>query len=85
MEKITRYVEDVLIVAGVGLGLAQIEQILGIVLLAFQVILILFRAFVKIRSYLKDGKTDKAIEEAKKTQEEIRELTGRNKDGKKDE
>ena len=84
--KVVSHVESVLVVAGVGLGLAQIEQILGIVLLVFQVLLILFRVAVKIHSHMKKGEIKEALEEAKKGQDELKELTrkGENEDGKKD-
>ena len=75
--------ENVLIVCGVGIGLAQIEQILGIVLLAVQVILIFVRVGMSVYKKIKEGKIQDAIEEAQKGQKEIQALTEKGKkDGK---
>ena len=81
--KVIDTTENVLIVCGVGIGLAQIEQILGIVLLAVQVILIFVRVGMSVYKKVKEGKIQDAIEEAQKGQEEIQALTGKGKkDGK---
>ena len=74
--------EDVSIVFGVTIGIAQIETILGIIVLAFQIILILYKCGMKIYEHIKN-KDVKGIEtDLKETIDELENLSDKNKDGK---
>lgn len=75
-------IEDVLIGAGVGVALIDIQTILGIILLAVQLSLLLFKLITKILNGIKN-KDSKEIETAlKDAEEEIKSLSDKNKDGK---
>ena len=55
-----------LIVVGTALGLAQIESILGIILLIVQVVLVLWKLIEKFKKSDSPEETLKALEEAQK-------------------
>lgn len=75
-------IEDVLIGAGVGVALIDIQTILGIILLVVQLSLLLFKLITKILNGIKN-KDSKEIETAlKDAEEEIKSLSDKNKDGK---
>ena len=80
-EKAFTITENVLTVFGVTLGLAQIEQILGIVLLSVQVVLILVRVGLKIYKHVKEGKLDEAIATAEEGKHDIEDLIEKGKKG----
>lgn len=82
MDSVAKHIETGFIVAGVGLGIAQIEQIMGIILLAFQILLILFRVGLRIYKHIKDGDLEKASDEAQKGADDIGNLRKKD-DGKK--
>lgn len=67
MEKVINGLETCFIVLGSALGLSNIENILGIILLIVQFGLVIF----KIVLYLKNGDVDKAIEVVEDIAEEI--------------
>ena len=75
--KIFNVVEDSLIVFGITISIPLIESILGIVILAFQIIMISVRGILKIYKKIKEGKMDEAIEEANKTVDDIKEISGK--------
>ena len=53
------YVEDGVIVAGVSYGIAEIQTILGIILLALNIGLILYKMIYKIVTHVKNKEFDK--------------------------
>ena len=55
--------DDVLIIGGVTISLSMIQTILGIVILSAQVVLIITKGILKIRSAIKN-KNPKEIEDA---------------------
>ena len=74
--------EDVSIVFGVTIGLSQIQTILGIIILVFQIILILYKCGLKIYKRIKN-KDAKGIEtDLKETIDELEKLSDKDKDGK---
>lgn len=58
--KASEIVEDVTIASGIGLSLMDIQRILSIVLLAFNIIWIITKIIIKlVKYYRNDGKIDK--------------------------
>ena len=73
--------EDALIGGGIVISLAQIETVLGIIILCAQVVLILIKLGIKIYDLIKKkkyGEINDAIDDAQKQIESIKEK----KDGK---
>lgn len=62
----TDAVEDMIILSGIGISLVDIQTIMSIVLLTFNIIWLLVKLGIKFYRYLKDGKL---------TKEEIDDLT----------
>ena len=59
--KTSEIVEDIAIASGISLSLIDIQRILSIVLLAFNIIWIITKILIKvIKYYRNDGKIDKA-------------------------
>ena len=80
--KIQSLIEDVLITAGITVSLIDIQQILSILLLVFNVIWILVKAGVRIYEHIKE-KNIKAIEnDVKDAKDEIEELKDKCDSGK---
>ena len=80
--KTSNLLEDVSIVFGVTIGLAQIETILGIIILSFQILLI---GYKMIRNIIKDVKNrdyDSIEEDIKDATDKLNKLTNKDKDGK---
>ena len=73
-------VENVLIVAGIAVSLEQIYTILGIVILAVQIILIITKTVIKVIEYVKTKKTDDAVKAIEDAQKEIENVTGKGKE-----
>lgn len=74
--------EDVLIVGGISISITMIQSILGIVIMSVQVILILIKAYVKIRDAIKKKNTDEIKQVIDDTQEQIKRLSESEKNGK---
>ena len=76
--------EDVLIIGGVTISLPQIETILGIVILSFQILLILWKKGKRIYKAIKNKKPEEvtdALNDAKGELEHLKEETnGRKQD-----
>ena len=82
VKNITNIMEDVSIVFGVTIGLSQIQTILGIIILVFQIILIIYKCGLKIYERIKN-KDAKGIEtDLKETIDELEKLSDKDKDGK---
>lgn len=70
--------DDVLIIGGVTISLSMIQTILGIVILSAQVVLIITKGVLKIRSAIKKKNTkeiEEAINETKGELENLKEKT----------
>lgn len=70
--------EDVTIVGGVAIGISTIETILGIIILAIQLCLILYKGIMKIIELVKKKKYDEiddALEETKDQLEDLKDKT----------
>lgn len=82
MKNITNILEDVSIVFGVTIGLSQIQTILGIVVLAFQCILIIYKCVVNIVKHAKSKDTDAIQKDLEETIDALENLSDKDKDGK---
>ena len=80
-DKVLSGIETTLAVCGLGVSLAQIEQVLGIVLLVIQIGIIIFRLVAKAYKHTKEDNPDALIKDAEEAKEEIERLTGGKKDG----
>ncbi len=70
--------EDISLVLGISLGLTQIETLLGIIILGFQLVLILFKCFRSLYNTIKSKKyTIEDLENIiKGTTEDLEKLKG---------
>ena len=77
--KTLNYIEDGLIVLGVGvtLSLEQIYTIFGIVLLSIQIGLIVAKGVIKVVSHVKEKKLEEAVKDIEDAQSEIKDVTGK--------
>ena len=73
LNNVINITEDVLIVGGVAVGVAQIETILGIVLLSVQLLIILYKGISLIIKHVKNKDYNSAVEQAKDTIDKIEE------------
>ena len=80
MKTFTNVIENISIALGVSLGIAQIETILGIILLVFQIILILFKCGRSIYLHVKNKDVDGIQNDLEDTIKQIEHL--KDKDGK---
>lgn len=71
MKSFLTFLEDTSIVVGGALGLAQIETILGIVLLIFQLCLIAWKCGYAIYKHVKAKEFEKIEEEIQKAVDDI--------------
>lgn len=72
--------EDVTIAGGIAVSLPMIETILGIIILSVQVILIIYKATMKIIELVKKKKYDEiddALEETKDQLEDLKDKNGK--------
>lgn len=72
--------EDVTIAGGIAVSLPMIETILGIIILSVQIILILYKATMKIIELVKKKKYDEiddALEETKDQLEDLKDKNGK--------
>lgn len=70
--------EDVTIAGGVAIGISTIETILGIIILSVQILIILYKAIMKIIELVKKKKYDEiddALEETKDQLEDLKDKT----------
>ena len=73
--------EDVLIIGGISVSVTMIQSILGIIILSFQIILILFKAGKKIYDLVKAKKYDEIENTLQETQDQLEDLKNK-EDGK---
>lgn len=67
--------ENTLIVLGSAIGIAQLDTILGIIIMSLQIILVLYKLGVKVATKIKDGKykdLEDDIKDAKDDLDKIR-------------
>ena len=76
-KKLSNVFEDLLITSGIGVSLVDIQNILSIILLCFNILWIIYKIIMKIIKYSKDGELSK--EEIEDIENDISEL---NKKGK---
>ncbi len=74
MVKPLEVIEDVLIALGISVSLADIHQILSIVILVFNVIWILFKLGVKIYEKIKSKNIKEIGDDIKETADELKKL-----------
>lgn len=75
--------EDVLIVGGVTISMTMLHEILGIIILSFQIILVLYKGIRKLVTLIKSKRYDEIEETIKQTTEDLEKLSDKtNKDGK---
>lgn len=82
MKNTTNILENVSIVFGVTIGLSQIQTILGIVVLAFQCVLIIYKCVRKIINHTKQKDADAIQKDLEETIDALENLSGKDKDGK---
>lgn len=73
LNNVINVTEDVLIVGGVAVGVAQIETILGIILLSVQLLIILYKGISLIIKHVKNKDYNSAVNQAKDTIDKIEE------------
>lgn len=66
--------ENVLVGVGLIIGIANIKEILGLVLIVLQVVIILYKAGVSIYKKVKARKYDDILADLDKAQKELEEL-----------
>lgn len=67
-------VENALVGVGLTIGIANIKDILGIILIALQVAIVLYKAGVSIYKKVKARKYDEILTDLDKAQKELEEL-----------
>lgn len=63
MKKYTNIFENVLISFGISVSLVDIQNVLSIVLLVFELLWVTAKIIIKLKSYLKDGVLDEKEKE----------------------
>ena len=67
--------ENALVLVGSYIGLSQIESILGIVILSFQVVLVLYKMGYKLYEKIKNKKFDEVDDVIKEGVDELEDLS----------
>ena len=70
--------EDVTIAGGIAVSLPMIETILGIIILSVQVILIIYKATMKIIELMKKKKYDEIDDALEDTKDQLEDLKDKN-------
>ena len=73
--KTQNIIEDVLIATGLTISLVDIQQILSIILLVFNVVWILVKCGVRIYEHIKNKKVHAVVDELEQTKNELEELS----------
>ena len=66
--------ENGLIILGASFGLAQIETILGIVILLFQIALIIYKGIINVKNSIEKEEYDKIDDNIEDVIEDLKEL-----------
>lgn len=80
--KTQNIIEDVLIGTGITISLLDIQQILSIILLVFNVLWILVKFGVKIYEHIKNKNVDGVVQTIEETKNELEQLSDDVKDSK---
>lgn len=75
-------IENVFVGVGVAFGIDQIETILGIIILGFQIIVILTKWIIKLVDKIKNKKYEEIPNDTKEAIEELKDLKDKVEDGK---
>lgn len=67
-------IENVLLVLGSAVGLANIKEIFGIILIGVQLVIIIVKTVIKLVHMIKLKKIDEAIAELERAQDEINKM-----------
>ena len=78
-KQVVTIMENTLIIAGVSISLPMIESILGIIILAFQIVLIVIKTGSKIYEKIKQKKYDEIDDVVEESQKELDSLSGKDK------
>ena len=73
--KTQNIIEDVLIATGLTISLVDIQQILSIILLVFNVVWILVKCGVRIYEHIKNKNVHAVVDELEQTKNELEELS----------
>lgn len=79
--KVLDRIEDVSILVGSAIGLSQIQTLLGIIILIFQLAIIIYKCVIKIIEHFKNKNYKQVVEELEKTKEELEKLKEGNNNG----
>lgn len=63
--------ENTLIVLGSAIGIAQLDTILGIIIMSLQIILVLYKLGVKVATKIKDGKYNDLEDDIKDAKDDL--------------
>lgn len=78
--KVQEVIEDVSIATGISISLVDIQQILSIVLLCFNVIWIIVKCGVKVYEHYKNKNYKAIADDIKDGKDELERLTGKDSD-----
>ncbi|MBQ1551078.1 MAG: hypothetical protein IIZ67_03155 [Bacilli bacterium] len=79
--KVLDRIEDVSILVGSAIGLSQIQTLLGIIILIFQLAIIIYKCVIKIIEHFKNKNYKQVVEELEKAKEELEKLKEGNNNG----
>ena len=72
--------EDVLIVGGVTISMTMLHEILGIIILSFQIALVLYKGIRKLVTLIKSKQYDEIEDVIKDTTEDLEKLSDKTKE-----
>lgn len=70
--------EDCSVIIASAFGLSQIETLLGIIILAFQLVIIIYKLVLKLIEHIRKGNYQEVVDELEKAKQEIEKLKGEN-------
>ena len=73
--KIQSIIEDVLIGSGIAISLVDIQQLLSIILLIFNVLWLLTKFGIKVYEHIKNKQYKEIAEDIKETKDELEDLS----------
>lgn len=82
MIKPQNIIEDVLIASGLTISLMDVQQILSVILLVFNVIWILVKCGVKVYEHIKEKNIHAVVDDIEQTKDELEKLSNDVKDSK---
>lgn len=75
MKQITNVIEDVLIASGIAISLADIQQVLSIIILVLDVVWILSKLGIKIYQRVKNKDYESIADDIKDSKDELEDLS----------